>query len=153
MTEMAQIRRAPPWCQKEKESQEMEYQEAVRNNIWGCERDLADKVMRYVKQNNLKFKLDKLTRGQGNCYPVAVLQQLRRKEIFQAMAQDLKEAALNLDHMKLRKMVVNYIIGSKDVKIRQMHENYIQSMCALADMGEATMTWQQYWYNMLNDKS
>ena len=123
---MALKRGAPPWSQKE--LHEMEYQEALRNNVWGCERDLADRIMKYVDKHNLKLKLDKLTRGHGNCYPVAVLQQIRREDIFKSLDQDLKRAALTLDHLKLRNMVTDYVLSSNDVKIREMESNFLQSM-------------------------
>ena len=130
---MAEKKGAPPWSQKA--IHEMEYQEAVRNNTWGCERNLADSIMKYVNQHNLMLKLDKLTRGLGNCYPVAVLQQIRRMDIFKSLGEDLRQAALTLNHLKLRNMVTDYILSSNDIQINEMRLNFIESMRALADMG------------------
>ena len=146
---MSEKRGAPPWSKKL--VHEMEYQEAVRNNTWGCERDLADRIMKYVNQHNLMLKLDKLTRGHGNCYPVAVLQQIRREDIFKSLGQDLRQAALTLDHLKLRNMVSDYILSSNDVQVNEMRLNFIESMRALADIGENIVTWQEYWNNMRKD--
>ena len=146
---MAEKRRAPPWGQKA--VHEMDYQEAVRNNTWECERDLADRIMKYVNKHNLMLKLDKLTRGRGNCYPVAVLQQIRRVDILKSLGQDLRQAALTLDHLKLRNIVTDYILSSNDVQINEMRLNFLESMKALADIGENVMTWQEYWNNMRKD--
>ena len=38
--------------------------------------------MESVMRLGLPFKLDQLTEGLGNCFPVAISQQLRRPEIF-----------------------------------------------------------------------
>ena len=38
--------------------------------------------METVMRLGLPFKLDELTEGLGNCFPVAISQQLRRPEIF-----------------------------------------------------------------------
>ena len=55
------------------EQETMEYYEALRKNTWKAERNLADTILNYVQQHNLNYKLDKLTRGQGNCFPLSVL--------------------------------------------------------------------------------
>ena len=94
--------------------QTLEYSEAVRKDIWKCERRAADAIMIQCRQLKLPMKLDALTRGVGNCFMVAVLQQLRRNEIHSNLGDDLKQMANDLDQMKLRRFVVDFIRQRKD---------------------------------------
>ena len=45
------------------------------------ERMIADEIMETVNRLQLPFKLDQLTEGRGNCFPIAVIQQCQRQEI------------------------------------------------------------------------
>ena len=38
--------------------------------------------MQTINRIGLPFKLDQLTEGLGNCFPIAIIQQLKRPEIF-----------------------------------------------------------------------
>ena len=74
------------------------------------ERNLADRIMNYVAKTNLNYKLDKLTRGQGNCFPIAVLQQLSHHDIFDSLMPDMKTIVRNLDHKELRRRVKDFTL-------------------------------------------
>ena len=76
----------------------MYYKFALTYQIWKIERNLADKIMNYVAKMNLNYKLDKLPRGQGNCFPIAVLQQLSHQDIFNSLKPEMKTIVRNLDH-------------------------------------------------------
>ena len=45
---------------KLKSSQVIEYEEALRKNVWKGERKLADERLHYVKRLNLNYRFDKL---------------------------------------------------------------------------------------------
>ena len=45
------------------------------------ERQIAEEIMNTIHRLQLPFKLDQLTEGLGNCFPIAIIQQLRRPEI------------------------------------------------------------------------
>ena len=132
-------------------SQVLEYEEALKNSAWEGERRLADKILHYVQRLNLNYRLDKLTRGEGNCFPLAVLQQLSQEDIFKSLKGDLKKIVRNLHHHELRQSVKRFGLTSNDERLEARKENYEMSAIALADNGEATETWQQYWDNMMKD--
>ena len=46
------------------------------------ERSIANEIMDTIHRLQLPLKLDQLTEGKGNCFPIAIIQQLRRPEIF-----------------------------------------------------------------------
>ena len=46
------------------------------------ERKIANEIMDTINRLQLPFKLDQLTEGLGNCFPIAIIQQLRRPEIL-----------------------------------------------------------------------
>ena len=54
------------------------------------ERRIAAEIMQTVNRLALPFKLDRLTEGLGNCFPIAIIQQLRRPEIFSQTSQFVK---------------------------------------------------------------
>ena len=46
------------------------------------ERRIAREIMNTVWKLNLPLKLDEITEGQGNCFPLAILAQCRRPEVY-----------------------------------------------------------------------
>ena len=74
--------------------QTMEYSEAVRKDIWEGERRAADAILKHCRQLKLPMKLDRLTEGVGNCFMVAVLQQLRRTEVHNNLGNEIKQMAV-----------------------------------------------------------
>ena len=78
----------PPdkWTSDEKAGEIMDYVEAKQNDVWKIERKLADDIIESLTRNGVVdvFKIDKLTKGEGNCFMIATIQQLRMKN------QDLK---------------------------------------------------------------
>ena len=86
--------------------QTMEYGEAIKKDIWEGERRAADAILKHCQLLKLPIKLDSLTLGVGNCFMVAVLQQLRRPELHNNLGDELKQMSVGLDQMKLRRFVV-----------------------------------------------
>ena len=60
--------------------------------VIGTEGKIASEIMKTVRALGLPLKLDKLTEGQGNCFPIAIIQQLRMLEIYEQLK--LKEKTL-----------------------------------------------------------
>ena len=61
----------------------MDYMEAAVDPAWQNEKNWADKIMESNKRLGLDFfKLDKLTKGEGSCFMIAIIQQLNRTEVF-----------------------------------------------------------------------
>ena len=48
---------------------------------YDAEKRIAEEIMKTVRKLGLPFKLDQLTEGLGNCFPILIIQQLGRPEI------------------------------------------------------------------------
>ena len=55
----------------------------------------ANEIMQTVRALGLPLKLDELTEGLGNCFPIAILQQLRRPEICTQLEVSKKSLTRN----------------------------------------------------------
>ena len=64
-------------------NQTLDYNESLEKKKWISERKHADLILASCRRFKLNLKLDRLTRGEGNCFMVAVLQQLRRPEVYE----------------------------------------------------------------------
>ena len=72
----------------------LDYNEALKDPSWDNERKWADAIMASNRRLGIDcFKLDKLTKGEGSCFPIAVVQQLNREEIFENLREDLRPMA------------------------------------------------------------
>ena len=43
---------------------------------------IAQEIMKTVRRHELPLRLDEITKGRGNCFPLSILAQCRRPEIF-----------------------------------------------------------------------
>ena len=78
------------------------------------ERRIADEIMAIILQLQLPFKLDQPTEGLGNCFPIAIVQQLQRPEIFNQLRQAVKRFAKHKSgHSLLQQSVHTFIMKSK----------------------------------------
>ena len=133
--------------------QTMDYNYALKHQIWKIERNLADRIMNYVAKMNLNYKLDNLTRGQGNCFPLAVLQQLTTTfDIFDSLMPEMKTIARNLNYQELRRKVKEFIFTSNDARLAPLQTNFNEAMNASANSGGPSETWQHYWEKMMKDE-
>ena len=87
----------------------LDYNSAFRFQAWKRERKWADLIMGHVRRNNLPLHLDKLTRGEGNCFMIAVMQQLQQNDVYRNCRRDVQNLADEFDHMRFRKSVKDFI--------------------------------------------
>ena len=88
----------------------IDYEEALKDPAWENEIRWAVDIMTSNRRLGLDhFKLDKLTKGEGSCFPIAVLQQLNRDEIFTYLREDLIYLARSMDFHLLRQRVKEFI--------------------------------------------
>ena len=128
--------------------QTMDYNEAVRQDIWKGERKAADDILKHCKLLNLQMKLDKLTIGVGNCFMVAVLQQLTRPEVYNNLRDEFKKLADNFDQMQLRRQVVGFIRQEANhPQVIYMRERFAPD----PDLVNGPKTSNDYWEMMLVD--
>ena len=57
------------------------------------ERRIAHEIMKAVRRLQLPLKLDAITEGRGNCFPLSVLAQCRRQGIFQHLRSPCQNLA------------------------------------------------------------
>ena len=128
----------------------LDYQEALKDPAWDNERRWADEIMVSNRRLGLGLlKLDELTKGEGSCFMIAVVQQLRTKEIFDNLGEDLKQVARTMAHYLLRVKVKDFIILKRnDQKVLALKELFNIDQAAV---GEETKTWEEYWETMLID--
>ena len=126
----------------------MEYSEAMKKDIWEGERRAADAILKHCQLLKLPIKLDSLTLGVGNCFMVAVLQQLRRPELHNNLSDELKQMSVGLDQMKLRRFVVTFISQKQDnPQIIYMKERFAPD----PELINGPKSWEEYWEKMLHD--
>ena len=97
------------WLGQGKKKETLDYQASLLEPSWAKERNYADEIMKYIQRHKLQFQLDELTRGKGNCFMIAVLQQLNKKEVFNHMSSEIRVMARNYDHTGFRRAVTNFI--------------------------------------------
>ena len=132
----------------------MDYHEAMKDSAWENEIRWADEIMSSNRRLGLRnFKLDKLTKGEGSCFPIAVLQQLNREEVFAFLGEDLRRLAETIDYHLLRQKVKEFITILKwnSWKVMELKNLFSIDQAAKATAGEPTKTWEEYWESMLVD--
>ena len=89
------------------------------------ERRIALEIMDVVRQLELPLKLDKLTKGDGNCFPLAIIQQCKRPEIMNYIRPAIKRFVNKENgHSFLRKEVRNFIMKSKTERVKLFKVQY-----------------------------
>ena len=108
---------------------------------------IGNEIMKTVRALGLPLKLDQLTEGFGNCFPIAIIQQCRRPEIMSQLNPTMKmQMRYHSPHKLLRFLVKLFIKGSKHPTIVRFKERY--EALEFNTNGE---TWNQYWNKMAKD--
>ena len=87
------------------------------------EERIANEIMQTVNALGLPFKLDQLTEGRGNCFPIAILQQLKRPEIFSQLNSSTKMMLKARSPVKLLRLNVKRLIT-----ISKCEHRYVERM-------------------------
>ena len=132
----------------------LDYNEAAKNPAWANERKWAEKIMESNKRLGIDiFKLDDLTKGEGSCFMIAVMQQLNRNEVFDSSREEVKELARTKDQYQLRIRVKNFICRDKanHPKVQWLRDMHNLDQVAKAADNEETETWEEYWDRLMID--
>ena len=79
--------------------------------------------METVHRLELPLKLDQLTEGQGNCFPISIVQQCRRPEILEYLRPRVNQIVrLRNGHLTLRQNVMDFIMKSKTLRVQQFKQ-------------------------------
>ena len=104
--------------------------------------------METVHRLELPLKLDQLTEGLGNCFPISIAQQCRRPEILNYLRPRVKQIGrLRNGHSTLRQNVTEFIMKSKTLRVQLFKKQYDET-----DGIVNRESWSQYWIRMKTDK-
>ena len=121
----------------------LSFREAESRKIFVLERQAATKLMEVVEKIDCKLVLDKLTKADGNCMIIAMIQQCQRADISRhlpAHIQDLVQGTITPSKTsQFRAAVHQFVTDNKtDPNIQ-----YISSFL--------TKSFEEYWSEMLQD--
>ena len=97
-----------------------------------------DALQESILRCNVLLKFDNQTQGYGNCFPNAIVQQLRRPQI-RAWLQSRKPAAIFTNQQTLRNRVANFATKSRLPIISNYKSHFHPN------------AWTDYWNRMLKD--
>ena len=104
--------------------------------------------MRTVLKLGLPFKLDQLTEGLGNCFPIAIIQQLRRPEIASQQNRDTTQISKQKTGATLlRYCGKQFIKNSEHENVARFKQYYEET-----DGNINGETWTEYWKRMTGNK-
>ena len=103
-------------------------------------RIIAEEIMEAVVRCELPFTLDNLIPGDGNCFTMSVLQQLKRREVFEVIAEDIKQILAEGNIKQFKEKVSKFVVNSSHNKIRHFKLEYTNQVQPVD-----SLTWDQYW--------
>ena len=113
------------------------------------ERQIANEIMETVQRLQLPLKLDQLTEGRGNCFPISIMQQCRRPEIFSQLKSIPKMLVRHkTGYAALRYNVKQFMVKSNHPQVARFRAQYEET-----DGISNGETWAQYWAKMIKDRT
>ena len=76
------------------------------------EKKIAADIMNIVRKLQLPFKLDKITEGKGNCFPLAIIAQCNRQEIYNELSWQQQDVIKKNCSLLLRQEVKQFMMNS-----------------------------------------
>ena len=102
--------------------------------------------MKTIRKLGLPFKLDQLTEGLGNCFPIAIIQQLRRPEIASRLNRVTTQITKQRTGPSLLRHCVKQFIKTSE------HENVARFKQYYEETEGNRETWTEYWKRMTGNK-
>ena len=122
-----------------------------RMQVYDTEERIANEIMQTVNTLGLPFKLDQLTEGQGNCFPIAILQQMKRPEIFSQLKLGKKMMLKARSPVKILRLNVKRLITISECQntyVERLKKYYIET-----DGIVKGISWDEYWTDMNKDRT
>ena len=88
------------------------------------ERRIATEILKTVRRLDLPLKLDTITEGKGNCFPLSILAQCKRSEIFRELNVSVQALIAKNDPTLLRHAVYSFIAKSRHPAIQAYKDRY-----------------------------
>ena len=95
------------------------------------ERRIGQEILNTARRLNLPVKLDEITEGRGNCFPLSVLAQCRRSEIFKHLNESTKSLIFKNDPTLLRKAVCSFMTNTQNKKVKDYQRRYEEVLAPL----------------------
>ena len=115
--------------------------------IMETEKTIANEIMGTIKWLRLPLYLDKITEGKGNCFPLALIAQCRREDIFMELTDELKSLILKDNSILIRLAVKKFMMNPKYDVIKDYKRNFEELVAPIDGH-----SWSQYWDIMSEDK-
>ena len=116
--------------------------EAEFRKNFGFEREAAENLMKVVEENDYELELDDLTAADGNCMITAIIQQLKRWDVYPHLSPQMKniiEGPITLDVVSQVRCTVQQFV------FENIDDPAIQRISVgLAELGG----WEDYWSKM-----
>ena len=106
------------------------------------DKKIALEILTKIKILNLPLKLDEITEGRGNCFPLSVIAQCRRPELFQQLDKQIQIIIERNDPTLLRKAVSSFMSNSKNQNVIKYKKRYDEILAPV------DKSWREYWDNM-----
>ena len=110
------------------------------------EKRIANEIMMVVRRLQLPLKLDEITEGRGNCFPLAILAQCRRIEIFRGLRSLTQSLIQQNNPTLLRRAVYTFMTKSRHITIQNYKKRYQEILARIDDK-----TWEEYWDVMIRN--
>ena len=110
------------------------------------EERIAMEILKIVRRLQLPLKLDEITEGKGNCFPLAILAQCRRREIFQELNGAIQNIIQQNDPTLVRRAVYIFMKNSTNQKIKEYKKRYGEVLAAVDNR-----SWREYWEVMIRN--
>ena len=108
------------------------------------EEKIAKEILQTIKRLGLSFKLDQLTEGKGDCFPLAIIAQCKRKEIYNNLPRNIQRIISQNDPTIFRKALRDSILKSNDEMIKNFRKNYDEVVAPVDKR-----SWIQFWEVMV----
>ena len=107
-----------------------------KDNDWGKARRWALQMMDSIRGLREEFVLDCITKGDGNCFPTAILQQIRRPHVIENQKSHDPTILLMMTQAGLRRSVFEFLTRCTHPLIESWKENF---------KNITDMEWTDYW--------
>ena len=91
------------------------------------EKRIGHEIMMIVRRLQLPLKLDEITEGRGNCFPLAILAQCRRIEVFRGLSSFIQNLIQQDDPTLLRRAVYSFMANSRHKTIQNYKKDIKRS--------------------------
>ena len=98
---------------------------------------LEDRVLKILQKYELPFQMDEETKGDGNCFIWALLQQCQRPEIKGSISKEVQEMSDTSNQQQFRYAVKNFVMNSMEERL----VDYTEEFNAFSE----TKPFSEYW--------